>query len=178
MKAILLWSLLLIAFHNPMTWAIEEYELLFADNLGKLSKSDMRSIFKDLGYTVKLDGKGLESGECGQVDYQTSIVDLNHDGTLEVFVISGNCCTSGRTCSSIDLFIKDITGRYSRQLGFPASDYSILDTSNKGFPDLVFGGPGFCHGVWRWSGIKYEFRCGYEAEPGACKRRGAGKVCP
>ncbi|HET6490440.1 MAG TPA: hypothetical protein VFG28_11850 [Syntrophales bacterium] len=40
--------------------------------------------------------------------------------------------------------------------GFPGMDYTKMKTGNKGYPDLMIGGPGFCHPVWRWNGKAYQ----------------------
>lgn len=83
------------------------------------------------------------------------IDDLNGDGVQELFIVWGNTCTSGLAGASVSLFVKDASGRYIDTLGFPAIAYEKLATGHKGFPDLKFGGPGFCHGVWRWDGTSY-----------------------
>ncbi len=137
----------------------------------------MRTIFSALGYSITTDGTGLTDDECGQVSFETRLIDLNHDHIPEVVVISGNPCTSGNTGGSINLFIKAPDGKYHGHLGFPANDFVELKTSNKGFPDLLFGGPGLCHGVWHWSGNKYEYKCNWEDTPGACGAKGVKNLC-
>ena len=64
---------------------------------------------------------------------------------------------SGYTGSSIWLFIRTPDGTYTPHLGFPAASYEILPEARGGFPDLKFGGPGFCQAVWRWDGADYRF---------------------
>src|SRR3989344_3345181 len=127
------------------------HKLLFEHVKEMLSDTDKQEIFLALGYLVTPDGKGLASKYCGKVAFETSIVDLNGDGAPEVFILSGNTCTSGSTGVSIDLFVRDSAGKYRKQLGFPAAGYIVLKERNKGYPDLMFGGPGFCRPVWRWS---------------------------
>ena len=41
-------------------------------------------------------------------------------------------------------------------LGFPGMTPDVLTTSNKGYPDLVVGGPGFEFPVFRWNGKMYD----------------------
>lgn len=82
--------------------------------------------------------------------------DLNKDGKEEVFINFGNTYTSGNTGSSIILFIKNATGVYEMNLGFPGMIPDVLTTINKGYPDLVVGGPGFEFPVFRWNGKIYD----------------------
>ena len=167
-----------LSFFASVTFAgAEGYKVLFGNENGNLSAADKEEIFQILGYSVTPDGKGLTSKDCGEVSFEPRVVDLNGDGTPEVFVISGNTCTSGNTGVSIDLFVKGSDGKYRKQLGFPAIDYEVMKEQNKGYPDLMFGGPGFCHGVWRWDGAKYEYYCSRESQPGACGRKGVKNVC-
>lgn len=82
--------------------------------------------------------------------------DLNKDGKEEIFVVFGNTYTSGNTGSSIVLFIKNTGGVYEMNLGFPGMAPEVLTTINKGYPDLVVGGPGFEFPVFRWNGKTYD----------------------
>jgi hypothetical protein len=97
-------------------------------------------------------------------------VDLNGDGAEEVFVFWGNSSTSGNAGRTICLFIKDASRRYVMNLDFPAITYRKLPSKNQGFPDLEFGGSGFCQGVWRWNGCKYDYKCSIESEEGGSER--------
>jgi len=166
------------SFFTSATFAAPEgIKVLFGNVNENLSVADKNEIFQTLGYSVTPDGTGLTSKECGEVSFESRVVDLNGDGTPEVFVISGNTCTSGNTGASIDLFVNGSDGKYRKQLGFPAIDYEVMKEQNKGYPDLMFGGPGFCHGVWRWDGAKYEYHCSRESQPGACTRKDVKNVC-
>jgi len=82
--------------------------------------------------------------------------DLNKDGKEEIFISFGNTYTSGNTGSSIVLFIKNVKGVYEMNLGFPGMAPDVLTTINKGYPDLVVGGPGFEFPVFRWNGKIYD----------------------
>lgn len=82
--------------------------------------------------------------------------DLNKDGKEEIFISFGNGYTSGNTGSSIVLFIKNAAGVYEMNFGFPGMSPDILTTANKGYPDLVVGGPGFEFPVFRWNGKIYD----------------------
>ena len=82
--------------------------------------------------------------------------DLNKDGKEEIFIGFGNGYTSGNTGSSIALFIKNAAGVYEMNFGFPGMLPDVLTTANKGYPDLVVGGPGFEFPVFRWNGKAYD----------------------
>lgn len=94
--------------------------------------------------------------------------DLNGDGVVEVFVLGGNTCTSGMDGSTITLWIKDAAGNYAMNLGFPGGGWTVMETSNMGYPDLAIGGAGFCEAVWRWDGTSYRQHGTRETEPGGC----------
>ena len=178
MKLAFLLSLLVACLATGTVSAKDSYELLFAKNLGQLSKVEMKAVSSALGYVVSPDGKGLQDPKgCGAVDFETRVVDLNQDGHPEVIVIAGNTCTSGIAGSSAFLFVKSTAGQYVMNLGFPASDVEPLVSKSRGFPDLLIGGRGFCHPVWRWNGKKYAYLCGREEESGACAAREGVKLC-
>lgn len=172
-------SLLLVAcLAASNASAKESYELLFAKSRGALTKAEMKLVSAALGYVVSSDGKGLEDSEgCGAVDFETRVVDLNEDGQPEVIVTAGNTCTSGITGSSVFLFVKGKAGRFEMNLGFPAADLEPLASKSLGFPDLLIGGRGFCHPVWRWNGRKYGYHCAREEKSGDCASREGVKLC-
>jgi hypothetical protein len=156
--------------------ASESCEILFKGTVSKLSKQGKQQICDKLGFSFSRK-KGFFVETCGNVSPEVKVVDLNGDGVMEVFVNYGNICTSGNTGRTIILFIKNSAGEYVENLGFPAMNYKIRPARNRGFPDLSFGGPGFCHGVWQWNGTKYVYKCSYEEEPGACERKGVQRIC-
>lgn len=158
--------------------AAEGYEMLFKGTTSKLSKQEKQQIFKKLGFSLSKNKKFIVDDTCGDdVSPRVEIVDLNGDGAEEVFVNWGNDCTSGINGQSITLFVKDRSGLFSENLGFPASSYEKLTSKNMGFPDLIFGVPGFCSPIWQWTGAKYELKCSQEQEPGGCTRMGVEKIC-
>ena len=157
--------------------AAEDYEMLFKGTTSKLSKQEKQQIFKTLGFRLSKDAKFIVDDTCGEdVSPSVEVVDLNGDGVDEVFVNWGNTCTSGMAGQSVTLFVKDRKGRFVKNLDFPGT-YEKLSSRSKGFPDLMIGGPGFCHGVWQWTGINYEYKCSREEQPGACARKGVETVC-
>jgi hypothetical protein len=157
--------------------AAEGYDMLFKGTTSKLSKEEKKQIFKKLGFRLSKDKKFIVDSTCGEdVSPSVEIIDLNGDGVEEVFVSWGNTCTSGMAGQSVTLFVKDRNGHYVENLGFPGI-YEKLSTRNKGFPDLLIGGPGFCFAVWQWNGSTYEYKCSREEEPGGCSRKGIKSIC-
>lgn len=158
----------------PALTAESATEPLMADLLfGKLSHHipihEQIDIVHQLGFAMAEDGKTLVDSVCGHpLSFTTSIEDLNHDGTHEIFVIAGNTCLSGSTGSSIWLFIKDQAGQLHQHLGFPAAAYDVLESTQTEFPDLRFAGPGFCYGIWHWNGSTYEHLRNEPEQPGWC----------
>ena len=118
-----------------------------------LAPADRATLFKAVGlkqaHNEWIDG-------CGrQVTPKVELADLNRDGQPEVFLWVPGSCSGGAAGAELTLFVKR-SGQWQANLGFPAGGYKTLKTTNKGFPDLEIGGPGFCFPVWRWNGAKYE----------------------
>jgi hypothetical protein len=119
-----------------------------------LTKADRESALKAAGFSLR--GKQVIN-ECGEVaDIKIITVDLNGDGILEVFVQDFSEMCYGATGGSLVLLIKDSSGHWKKNLNFPAIDYKLLKTKNKGYPDIEIGGPGSCSPVWRWNGKEYD----------------------
>jgi hypothetical protein len=148
------------------------YALLFGENESRLTSPEMQSIFSQMesAFPVSNDGTSLVDPNCGDIEPNAEVVDLNGDGSYEVFIEWGNSCLSGSTGRSLTLFVKDSSGSYRHQLGFPAFGYQPLERGADGFPDLQFGGPGFCFAVWEWTGTDYEFKCNQPQQAGGCNR--------
>lgn len=153
-------SLLLSVFSHAQSNALTPgASLLFQNVKSRLTTAEKNYIFKQVGFLLSKDNKqfiiaGDEAGEYpfGAIVYPT---DLNNDSKEEVFVSFGNSYTSGFTGQSIVLFIKDASGKYQTQLGFPGTVPYALPTAANKYPDLVIGGPGFEFPVWRWNGKAY-----------------------
>ncbi len=138
----------------------EGASVLFGSVKSKLSTAEKNEIYTKSGFVLS-GNKDLPFATDEQdglnYPYNASVyvTDLNEDGKEEVFLVFGNSYTSGMTGSSAILFIKDNTGKFAVNLGFPAS-LLVLSTSNLGYPDLLIGGPGFEFPVWRWNGKEYK----------------------
>jgi hypothetical protein len=153
--------------------AAPAYVLLFDPQDTRLGTADKQAIFDTMAgaFPVSDDGSTLVDPNCGDIEPQAEVVDLNGDGTYEAFIEWGNSCLSGHTGRSLTLFVKDGSGAYKNQLGFPAFGYETLERGIEGFPDLQLGGPGFCFPVWAWDGLNYEFKCNLPQETGGCESR-------
>jgi len=147
--------------------------LLFAKDAGGLAEKEQAAIFAGLGLGVAADGKGFVDDVCGQpAGAQVEFRDMNGDGAKEVLVTYGNTCLSGHAGSSVVLFVKDASGAYRANLGFPGASADPMATKNRGYPDLLIGGPGFCFPVWRWNGTEYAHHRQEAQEPGGCDELG------
>jgi hypothetical protein len=132
--------------------------LLFQNTKSKLTPAEKNKIIKQLGFLLSNDKKQFIT-EPAAADYPFEAfvypTDLNKDGKEEIFVSFGNSFTSGATGQSIVLFIKDASGIYQMQLGFPGTVPEAMPAVANKYPDLVIGGPGFEFPVWRWNGKEY-----------------------
>ena len=146
--------------------------VLFAKGKGKLTDAEQRQIVASLDLKLASDGKSFVDTVCGErADTTVEFRDMNGDGQDEVLVIFGNTCLSGMAGASVSLFIKDASGKYQQNLGFPGITADPKPEKSKGYPDLVIGGPGFCFPVYRWNGKAYEHLRNEPQEPGGCDQR-------
>ena len=169
MKSRSLLTLLLASF-AAICFADAGYARLFKSTGSSLSEQDQKSIYSLLGLASS-NGRGHVLEGCPSAEFKVKIVDLNNDGTAEVFVTGGNTCTSGITGNSVWLFTKNPDSTYKMQFGFPAAAYKILQEGSGGYPDIRFGGRGFCEPVWRWNGREYSHLKNVPTSPGGCDDR-------
>ena len=135
--------------------------LLFKNSKSNLTTAEKNKLFIDLQFHLSKDRKqfiadGDENKEF-PFDAQVMPTDFNKDGKEEVFIIYGNSHTSGGAGSTVVVFIKNPAGKFESQLGFPGTAPDVLATSNKGYPELLIGGPGSEYPVWKWDGSSYVF---------------------
>ncbi len=148
--------------------------LLFGADPGGLSMADQVGILTTLALRVSEDGQALVEEVCGQtVSWEVERRDLNADGTDEVLVQYGNTCLFGMAGTSVLLFVRDADGSFRQHLGLPGMIAEVRSEGAQGWPDLLIGGPGFCFGVWRWSGSTYEHHKNEPQAPGGCEGIGA-----
>ncbi|MBT8091345.1 MAG: hypothetical protein KJO01_14155 [Gammaproteobacteria bacterium] len=167
LAVVLMASLLACSAKRP------EFATLFGDEEIPLSPTDKAAVFAAVEtlFPLSSDGLRFEDPICGDVAPGVEVTDLNGDGSPEVFVQWGNTCTSGMTGRSLTLLTKDSGGQYQLQFGFPALGWIALETIGQDWPDLRFGGPGFCHPVWTWQSGNYMFKCNLPEESGGCASR-------
>jgi len=150
---------------------------LFKEDESALSLSKRQRVADAFAalFPLSADGQRFEDANCGDVKPETTPVDLNGDGTFEVFVLWGNTCTSGGAGRSLSLLIRDADGSYRTQLGFPAAGWREIENDEQEWPDLIIDGPGFCHPIWAWREDRYEFRCNVPEGQSGCAA--IGNVC-
>jgi hypothetical protein len=147
--------------------ADDGYKLLFNKSASNLSLQDKRDIYHLLGLKKSNMAGEFILDDCEPAKFEVRVQDLNGDGVNEVFLIGGNTCTSGMVGSSVWLFIKSLH-RFNMNFGFPAGDFSILSEREDGFPDIQFGGTGYCAPVWRWNGKSYSLLKNIPIKVGGC----------
>ena len=135
----------------------EGAKLLFRNTKSNLSSTEKNFIYNSLGFKLTKDKKRFKSDENEEYAFEAETIptDMNKDGNEEIFIAYGNTYTSGNTGSEIVLFVKNKSGTFEKNLGFPGMMPQALLTSNLGYSDLVIGGPGFTFPIWRWNGAKY-----------------------
>lgn len=165
-RAGLLYILLTTAFPS---FSDDGHRVLFKSNAASVPKRDQRVIYSLMKLSLAKDKSGFMLDDvCPPVSFDVEVTDLNGDGIPEVFLLGGNTCTSGATGSSVWLFAKGKGGAYRMNLGFPSAGYKILSQTVKGYPNIQFGGPGFCEAVWSWNGKHYVHLKNVPTSPGGC----------
>jgi hypothetical protein len=163
MNRSLLFACLLLTclWASAQTALTEGAALLFKNTKSALSVIEKNKLFIDTRFRLSKDRKQFVAEEDENKDYPFDAklfpTDLNKDGKEEIFIVFGNTFTSGNTGSSVYLFIKNTAGKYENQFGFPGMVPDALATGNKGYPDLVIGGPGMEYPVYRWNGNSYAY---------------------
>ncbi|MCP5347133.1 MAG: hypothetical protein R3F41_14215 [Gammaproteobacteria bacterium] len=155
-----------------------DYRILFGDVESPLSARDKTAAFNLITslFAVSADGTYLEDANCGNIAPGLETVDLNGDGSYEIFFQWGNLCTSGMTGRNIALLEKGETSEYFFTLGFPAASWTALETRVNGWPDLSFGGPGLCPAIWTRTVDGYAFKCNIPQDTGSCPQN--NNLCP
>ena len=154
----------------PPALADTGFKQLFSKSKS-IAVEDQVAIYRQLELKLAPDGKQFVDEFCKDdpAPYEVEVVDLNKDGTPEVFVEGGNYCTSGVTGGTMWLFIKSPSG-YKSNLGFPAGMWTAFPQKSKGFPDLrLVAATGPCDEVWRWNGKAYAYSRAIPTFKGGCK---------
>ena len=135
--------------------------LLFKNTKSNSTVAEKNKLFIDLNFRISKDRKQFVADGDDNKEFPFDVfvmpTDVNKDGQEEIFITFGNSYTSGGTGSSVLVFIKNTAGKYIQHLGFPGTTPDALAVSNKGYPDLLIGGPGFEFPIWKWNGTSYVF---------------------
>ena len=140
------------------SYSSDDYQYFFKSQASKLSLEDQKRIYELMDLRHDPATQRFIQSECPPAEFDTEFKDLNHDGVMEVFVHGGNTCTSGNAARRLWVFVKSAQSlrHYQLNFGVPVGEYEILTTYNRGYPDIQVGGPGFCLGIWRWNGARYD----------------------
>ncbi|MGE0624133.1 MAG: hypothetical protein AB7I04_05270 [Pseudomonadales bacterium] len=146
---------------------------VFGDLAPRIAAHDRTDVLTELGFSLSEDGITLLDPACGRpMDTpEIRLEDLNGDGDPELSVNGGNTCLAGGTGAVLLIFSRNQDSRYRPVLNVIALGYQITGERIDGWPDLLLGGPGFCHPVWRWNGARYDFHHAQAEEPGGCDHR-------
>ena len=131
--------------------------VLFSNVKSKLTNEEKNWIFKQLGFTLSKDKKKFLSGDF-EVGVTPYVTDLNNDKKEEVFVVMQSEPVFGNVGENFSLFAKNDTGKFEKQTELGGGIAMILNTVNKGYPDIAVGGPGFEFPIYRWDGKKYKYQ--------------------
>ena len=158
--SLLLFSILLNAQNkkNPSVPATQNTlsdgaTLLFQNVKSKLTAAEKNSIFQKMKLTLSADKKSFVMDDI-PISAFVFPTDMNKDGKEEVFVGLESIALFGDR-ESFSLYIKNNSGTYLQQTEIVGGRPVILSTKNSGYPDILIGGPGFEHPVYRWNGTKY-----------------------
>lgn len=165
-RAALLLVVLAIALPS---FADDGHRVLFKSVAASVPEAGQKTIYSLMGLSLAKDKLSFVLDEvCPPATFDTEVVDLNGDGIPEIFLLGGNTCTSGAAGSSVWLFTKAKGGAYRMHFGFPSAGYKVLSRKTKGYPNIQFGGPGFCEAVWSWNGERYVHLRNVPTSPGGC----------
>lgn len=130
---------------------------------------DDAEIFTAAGFS-QTDGAWGKCGDPGTMSYTPGSIDqrgdFNLDGQPDAIVSEGSVYCFGAEEVGYTLVSRNAAGQWAiidERPGFA----QLLETSGgSGWPDIIVGGPGFCHPVVRWNGSEYALdRHEYEGRP-------------
>jgi hypothetical protein len=154
MKQFTLFAAALFFFMHAGAQQPEEISLFFKNIKTKLSQTEKKEIYSQLGLSLSKDKKQFISAEY-PVEVMIYPTDLNKDGTEELFVGLGSTALFGYTGEQYSLFIKNAQGHYKAQENIGGGKPFVLAAKNGGYPQLLIGGPGFKFPVYAWNGRQY-----------------------
>ncbi len=135
--------------------------LLFKDVTCMATNTEKNQLFELTNFQVAKNGtqfhyKNDQYAAQFPFDVYIHPVDINNDGVEEIGLVFGNSYTSGAAGASTILYIKNKSGKYEENLGFPGF-LTFMPSKHQGFTDMMIQGPGFVFAVWTWNGKSYVF---------------------
>lgn len=139
--------------NEPENLLSAEAKLLFTRVKTKMTDVEKNQIAKLSGAVLAEDKQSFTvEGESAEVGVYP--LDLNNDGSEEVFVIIGSSFMYGNNGQGFYFLVKDQSGNYKSVLNFPGIP-SLIQTKGKLMPAVQIGGPGFVFPVYDWNGSQY-----------------------
>jgi len=118
--------------------------------------SEYPSILAAAGFRQQGGKWSGQSAECEAMLAPEDVRDLNGDGVPEAQVVeTGSFCYGGAE-QGVYLLTRAAPGRWTLLFNSPGIAV-FRETRTGGWPDMMLGGPGFCHPVYRWTGKTYAF---------------------
>ena len=135
-------------------------EQLFLNVKSKISSDEKNKIAELTGLhyspaTKKFDSEGEE------VEVQIVPVDINHDQSEDIFVITYSTYLYGNTGQGFSLLMKNESEQYSNVLSLPGIP-QIIDDKTSSMPPIQIGGPGFSFPVYTWKNHRYQLNKNYK----------------
>jgi hypothetical protein len=126
-----------------------------------MTKDDLAAAFTTAGFTQAADGRWIRCQEdpptLSYMAGQAEVIDLNGDGSPEVWISEGSTFCYGNTGNAVVLLTR--AGNSWRKLLDEVGMQMVLETKHDGWPDIEIGGPGFePFSVYQWDGIDYIMR--------------------
>jgi len=146
--------------------------------MGSLAPGDIAALLTAAGYK-KVGGAwkgcgGTSAAQLFEEDQlgpdQSAITDLNGDGKPEVMVYDASTDCHGMAGTAFTI-LTPVPGGWKKVFADGEGLPEPRDTrSRSGWRDVVAGGPGFCHGLYRNDGKGYVLVGQVAETPGACSR--------
>lgn len=166
MKTILCMCLILLVSCNNANGQEEALSkgaaLLFKDTPSTMSNHEKNKIYELANFDIAENGtqfyfKGDTDGAAYPFDAYIYPLDINKDGAEDIGLVFGNSYTSGGAGVTSTIFIKNKSGSYDLNFGFPGN-LVLMPSNHQGYPDTMIQGPGFEFAVWIWNGKEYVFK--------------------
>lgn len=129
-------------------------EQLFLNIKSNLSSAEKNKIAELTGLHFDSAKKRFDS-EGEEVEVQIVPVDINHDQSEDIFVLTYSTYLYGNTGQGFSLLMKNESGQYSNVLSLPSIP-QIIDDKASSMPPIQIGGPGFNFPIYTWKNHSYQ----------------------